>query len=839
MSGISVSCPTCKARLKIANKALAGRLVACPKCGGIVSVPGQGLSITDVKAPEVKTPDVKAPLTPFDEDFNLDALAAAASDTPASTPLALSPGETSRETRTTSIAAKLDIIAVAFPAAAQPTANGVLGAEPSVARPTPAEPSVAAINEVHPTPAKSAFTQPTAAESTRAESTRAESSAAASNTAESPAIGPRGAEPSDAELPASEPATAASFLLWGGAGVGGGLLLAIGIFFAIAWLRGPPERQQAKLPDDMSSEQVVGANSPPGTSPDGDASSGLSTPGAASNRSDTPSLPTNSDPASTNTAGTMPAGGGPGKADRPVASSASPATTTAANSSANSSETPPKNPLAGSNASPAVKLNVAPVTQAASKTSAGESGAEAPPEFAPLESEGATPGKSAGPVPVAGRFAGLFNEGVADTTTPASVVATRPRTQGGDPASSVPSDEEIRRPRPREIDLAARMADPLQKLRVQEMALLDFTRFMSDLSTVPITLDADTLRFRRLSPRTAVSVEVEQSTVRDVLNAALSPFQLGLETGEGQARITDLSLLGAASKQRVHDVADLTGGDAQVASALGQWIRELVMPGTWVEDGGAGRLAPSPNALSIDHRDLAHHQVLFFCDKLRTARKLSPRGKFSPASLAVAAVPNRARSQLAAPIRLNFNRSTRFTQILERLGAVAGVTILVDWTALQAAGWTPETMAKLSVDGKSLSESLALLLVPRELTFRTVDETTLEVTTSAALVGHIEWELYPIRDLAASGAEALALIDQLRDVVAAEPIAAPNLETAMRWDDPSGAVFVALPEPHHKVIARCLSERRAASVVPATPMPTSTPAPMPVSTPAPTSVEKR
>ncbi|MFM7070974.1 MAG: hypothetical protein ACKO38_04160, partial [Planctomycetota bacterium] len=673
-----------------------------------------------------------------------------------------------------------------------------------------AEPAVAEPNEEKTTLAKPDLTKPVVSQPALTESP----------VAESPTSGPEETKPTAAEFSASGPATAASLLLWVGAGVGGGLLLAIGIFFSIAWLRGPPERQQAKFPDDTGSgEAVVGDASPAETSPEGTASSGLSTPLAAGNGSATPSLPTKPAPASTAITGTTPVSGGPTNLDQPVASSVNPADNAAASPSTPSSETPPKNPSAGSTASPAIKPPVAPDAQAASKTLAGGGGGEAPPEFAPFAPDVTLPGKSAGPVPVAGRFAGLFTEGVADTTTPASVVATRPRNPGGDSASSVPTDEEIRRPRPREIDLAARMADPLQKLRVQEMALLDFTRFMSDLSTVPITLDADSLRFRRLSPRTAVSVEVEQSTVGEVLKAALSPLQLGLQMGDGQARLTDLSLLAAESRQRMHDVADLTGGDAQLASALGQWIRELVMPGTWAEDGGAGRLVPSPNGLSIDHRELAHHQVLFLCDKLRTARKLSPRGKFAPSSLAVAAVPNRARSQLATPIRLNFNRSTRFTQILERLGTVAGVTILVDWTALQAAGWTPETMAKLSVDGKSLSESLEMLLTPRELTFRTVDETTLEVTTPTALVGHVEWELYPIRDLVAPGVDVPAIIDPLRDAVAAEPIAAPNLETAMRWDEPSGAVFVALPEPHHKVIARWLSERRAAAIVSPTPAP--------------------
>jgi hypothetical protein len=289
----------------------------------------------------------------------------------------------------------------------------------------------------------------------------------------------------------------------------------------------------------------------------------------------------------------------------------------------------------------------------------------------------------------------------------------------------------------------------------------------------------------------------------------LEPLQLGLALGEGQVRITDLSLIGAAPRQRMHDVADLTGGEPQRIAALGQWIRELVMPGTWAEDGGTGRLAVAAGGFSIEHRELAHHQVLFLCDKLRVARKLPPRGKFPAELLAVAALPNRARGPLAVPIQLNFNRTTRLTQVLERLGSVAGVTILVDWTALQAQGWTPETMATLTVDGKPLSDALAQLLTPRDLTFRAVDGATLEVTTPVAVVGHIDWELYPIRDLLGPEGDATSVMDALRDAVAADPLEAPGLETALRFDAPSGAVLAALAEPHHRIVARWLADRRA------------------------------
>jgi hypothetical protein len=617
---------------------------------------------------------------------------------------------------------------------------------------------------------------------------------------------PLDSAPLDSTLAVSQGSSVIWLLLWVGGGVGGGLLLALGVFFAVAWLRGPvgpPANPNAVLPSSGGKGALEAEK-------EGDAANADATPVAAGGASEA-AMPATANPASAVVGSSIPVQGSSTSPDKPdvvpLPVAAKPDATASAKSPAVGAdiEAPPGfTPRVPENGS-------APAAGAGTGTKVAPAGGLPAVDRPAAEPAAGAIANPAAPTPIAGRFAGLLAEGVADTTTPASVVAARPRAANSDVVSSVPVDEEIRRPRPREIDLAARLADPLQKLQVKEMALVDFVRFMSDLSTVPMTLDADALRFRRLSPRTMVSVDVEQSTVREVWQAALAPLQLGLELGEGQARITDLSMLGAPPRQRMHDVADLTGGDVQRAAALAQWISELIMPGTWAADGGTGRLIPAANGISIEQRELAHHQAMFLCDKLRVARKLAPRGKFPPELLAVGAVPNRARSGLATPIRLNFNRSTRLTQILDRLGTVASVTILVDWTALQAAGWTPETMAKLSVDGKSLAESLAILLTPRELAFRTVDDSTLEVTTPAAVVGHLEWELYPIIDLLVPGVDPSTVIDQLRDVVAAEPLEAPNLETAFRFDAPSGSVLASLPEPHHRAVARWLADRRAAT----------------------------
>lgn len=173
--------------------------------------------------------------------------------------------------------------------------------------------------------------------------------------------------------------------------------------------------------------------------------------------------------------------------------------------------------------------------------------------------------------------------------------------------------------------MPGRLADPIGKLQIKAMPLADFAALMSDLSTIPVTLDADALRMRWISPTTPVTVMAEQTTVRGVLTAGIEPLQLGLLVANGQVRITDSSAAESLQRRRSHDVADLVGADPQQLEILAQWVLELIQPESWTDAGGVGTLKAEKGTLVVQNRDAVHFQVLYLCDKLRAARKLPPR----------------------------------------------------------------------------------------------------------------------------------------------------------------------------------------------------------------------
>ena len=144
-------------------------------------------------------------------------------------------------------------------------------------------------------------------------------------------------------------------------------------------------------------------------------------------------------------------------------------------------------------------------------------------------------------------------------------------------------------------------------------------------------------------------------------------------------------------------------------------------------------------------------------------------------------------------VKLNFNRSTRFTQILARLGQATKLRIVVDWDALLDAGWTPETMARLTVDGKPLAEALTMLLGPRDLVYRLVDDTTLEITTPVAAAQHVELELYDVSEQLGKELDPQPIIEQWQERIGIREFREQGGAGVIRFDPVSRCILLAQP----------------------------------------------
>lgn len=383
-----------------------------------------------------------------------------------------------------------------------------------------------------------------------------------------------------------------------------------------------------------------------------------------------------------------------------------------------------------------------------------------------------------GPMPV---------EGAATEETPESPAST----EGPPPPSS------RSRPEPREIDLAARLADPMLEVEFTGQKLSDVLQFLSDFSTIPITLDPDALAlpWSNITAAVPVHAKLTNATFEEVLTAVLKPLRLEAQKLESQIVITR----SATVKTAKSPIDDLTEGDAAKTKQLLEMLTLLVAPESWKEAGGVGSLSVHGNELVVENTELAYAEVLQVCERLRQARGLRPKGAASAELFPLERRTARAAAKLDQPLTLNFGQPTLLVKILDRLEEETGTQILVDWQAAGEIGWPPDCDATVTLEKTPLREALQRLLGPMDLTFRVIDAKTIQVTTPEALESKPEIEAYQAGDLAATPEDAKALLQRISDALGDVPL---------RWDASSKALLARLPQPEHEKLAALLDQWR-------------------------------
>ena len=193
-------------------------------------------------------------------------------------------------------------------------------------------------------------------------------------------------------------------------------------------------------------------------------------------------------------------------------------------------------------------------------------------------------------------------------------------TAAGGAAVEAPAGSRLPRPRPLDVDVEARLADQIQQIDFNDVPLIDCLDFVSEFSTIPITLDPDVLPYLRISPNTPLKIRKSDTTVGGLLGESLKDIGLGYTIEENQLFVTRVEDGGPRVRQVPFDLTDVVAGDAAQLELISRLIRELIAPESWKEAGGQGSIQVQGQSLQVQHEETILYQVLTFCEKLRVAR---------------------------------------------------------------------------------------------------------------------------------------------------------------------------------------------------------------------------
>ncbi|MFV1965411.1 MAG: hypothetical protein ACC628_08310 [Pirellulaceae bacterium] len=400
-----------------------------------------------------------------------------------------------------------------------------------------------------------------------------------------------------------------------------------------------------------------------------------------------------------------------------------------------------------------------------------------------------------------------------------ALIDDEPLPAGDAPESDGPTDVEAApdastgigprpRPAPRDVDVRGRLSDRFQQIDFKETPLTEFLQFVSDYSTILITLDPDVLPWLDLSPATPISISQTDSTVAALLQEALEPCQLGYTTVDDQILVTRQASADTPLREVTLNVSDLTEGNEDRLNELASLIAQMISPESWSVAGGPGTVLPKNGKLAFKQREVILFRVLELCGKLRVARGLPPHSKFPPVFFRLDSRLQKAQPRLNKRITVSYLRPTPFVRIVRRISKETGIHLLVDWRAAGQIGWNQDAMVTLGVSDQSAGEALNRLLNPMDLTIRIVTEDILQITTRSALEAHLDLEFYSLVDILSAEMPHERIESQIRVRLGEGTFRDGGGTGMLYFDSKSRHLIAALPQSKQAALAAMLAELR-------------------------------
>ncbi len=338
------------------------------------------------------------------------------------------------------------------------------------------------------------------------------------------------------------------------------------------------------------------------------------------------------------------------------------------------------------------------------------------------------------------------------------------------------------------LDTAQHLAMKVKTLEFTDMPLGRFIDTISQISGAAITLDPIALELNGQSPRTPVSLKVEDTTLDKALQDTLAAQRL--ELSEADSHVT-VGLAGADDRHAADfDVKDLVSDGN--AAPIAKLIEQFVAPHSWKTNGGKGAIEVQGGSLHIDQTLAVRREVLIFCERLRLARSRPLRSKY-PADLLTVASPSKLLAPLLAkPTTFTFLPWTRLADVFAQWQQLSRVTILVDWSALSDVNLRPSSPIACSTIGKSWTEAFESVLEPLGLTWWAVDGQTIQITSFDALdrIERVEFYAVP-QKMRSEVASDDVLIEALQKQIEARPNKrGRSSDVRLQIDEPSNHLIV-------------------------------------------------
>ncbi|WP_146117789.1 MULTISPECIES: hypothetical protein [Pirellulaceae] len=336
-----------------------------------------------------------------------------------------------------------------------------------------------------------------------------------------------------------------------------------------------------------------------------------------------------------------------------------------------------------------------------------------------------------------------------------------PQLAQGNPAVPVaeppPTPELV--PPIQEVDVAARLRDPIVEISLKDMPLNEFTSFVTQMSTAPVTLDPLALAYAEINATKPISIQQSRTSVEGILRAAVHPFGLDVVATDHSARLQITQPLDGHQRTMRLQVDDMAS-DAKEVADLAYLLTHVVEPMSWNHARGQGLYRVDPDAIMITQNEVAQFKSMIFLEKMRVARGLSPKSKYAPELFAVKLRSDQLEPILQKSVNLQIVVPTPMYKVIDQMEKKTGLDILCDWDSLALNKLGPATPVTVSSTGHTVGEMLVRFCQSWKLEALPINAHTVQLVSRSS-VPVMPWlEFYDLSEMNLGKSQATAMINE-------------------------------------------------------------------------------
>ncbi|MBR4834081.1 MAG: hypothetical protein IKU86_07105 [Thermoguttaceae bacterium] len=342
---------------------------------------------------------------------------------------------------------------------------------------------------------------------------------------------------------------------------------------------------------------------------------------------------------------------------------------------------------------------------------------------------------------------------------------TNPTLQGALPT--------LRRER-KEIDVDARLALPIKSIEFPSSPVAAI-RLLSEFSGVSIVPDLETFVLTRPATTATLDLSLRDATAGEALETVAELLNCEVHREKNRLLIRPAGFDADAFVEERFDVADLIAqkNDAVEATrfeefelpcrltseTLAAFVRSLVAPESWLENGGRATLKIDGTTLIVGQTAQNREKTRILLEGLRAIRGLEPQTDATPERI----IPEKLGWE-------NLTKKTTFNPLtppalqnaVEILEKAQKFQAFWDDATLNEAGVDRDATTSARVEGETVDAALTEILEPLNATYLILGERLIFVTSKEAAEDYETIEFFSL--LGEGGARPTA--DEARDLVA-------------------------------------------------------------------------